>query len=275
MEMSRQRFPVEVSFRDSGFGLLKSHHEEGFFMDWRQDPYAKVLVIVGGEGVMEKPGSPVAIRAPMVIVVPAGRRHRLADRPGFAMSLYGICLRDTAYPGPALVRAACARWRVVADPEACRRVQESLREILAEERHQQVGSADLQLGLVARILAALARLPDASAGEAADSATRVAAYIRKMEQEFWRPADLDSVARSLGLGRRRFTDLFRHLAGESWLARLTGLRMAHAARLLAAGALTVRSVAFECGYDDIAHFYRLFKKTHGVSPGQFRRSGTG
>ncbi|MGC9451334.1 MAG: helix-turn-helix domain-containing protein [Oceanipulchritudo sp.] len=32
----------------------------------------------------------------------------------------------------------------------------------------------------------------------------------------------------------------------------------------------MRSVAFECGYADLSHFYRAFKGRFGMSPGKWR-----
>ena len=78
------------------------------------------------------------------------------------------------------------------------------------------------------------------------------------------------MARTLGLSRRRFTQLFRELAGESWQKRVSSLRMRYAADLLRSTSISIRSIAFECGYRDLSHFYRVFKQTHGMSPGQFR-----
>jgi len=270
MRPDRQLSPVEVEFRRDGLGILESHHEEGFFMDWRHDPFAKVLILVGGEGVLHKSGGPISIRAPMVVVIPAKSRHRLEDSPGQSLSLYGLCLKDMDYPGTALVRAACASWRIAANPQLCRTVHHLLRQILVEERDPRTGSGDMQLALVCRILVNLARSPETMTGETAGSLHRVEAYIRQMEREFWRPDDLDSVARSLGMSRRRFTELFRQAAGETWLTRITRLRMDHASRLLRESRLTVRSIAFECGYADLAHFYRTFRKQYGSSPGRFR-----
>ena len=43
---------------------------------------------------------------------------------------------------------------------------------------------------------------------------------------------LDTAATSLGLSRRRFTQLFREVTGSSWLNYVRRLRVEHAKRLL-------------------------------------------
>ncbi|MCZ6674240.1 MAG: helix-turn-helix transcriptional regulator [Verrucomicrobia bacterium] len=67
-----------------------------------------------------------------------------------------------------------------------------------------------------------------------------------------------------------FTQLFRQIASESWQKRVANLRMGYAADLLRTTSVSIRSIAFECGYRDLSHFYRVFKQVHGMSPGKYR-----
>ena len=270
MSLQRQIGPVDVTFRSRGYALLESHHEEDFFMDWRRDSFPKLLLFVGGEGVMEMSDQSFAIRAPMVYVVPQNRKHRIVDAPGKPLSLYGICLQSANFPSRTLVRAACADLRVESDPRRIQRIEGLLRELMAEERLQQPEFEDAQLSLVMSILVEIARGPKTDALQVSDSRHRVSTYIASLENEFWKNEDIDSVAQTLGLSRRRFTQLFRELAGESWQKRVSRLRMQYAADLLVTTSVSIRSIAFECGYRDLSHFYRVFKQAHGMSPGQYR-----
>ncbi len=79
MSLKRQTSPVEVNFRSHGYALLESHHEEDFRMDWRRDRFPKILMFVGGEGVLEMNKTSIAIRAPIVCVIPKDRKHRIVD----------------------------------------------------------------------------------------------------------------------------------------------------------------------------------------------------
>lgn len=272
--MSRfgQQRPVAVAFRESGFGLLESHHAEGFFMDWREDPFAKVILVVGGEGTLYLPGVEFAIRAPALVVAPPGARHRIADRPGRPLSLVGVCLRHPEYPDADLAEAACGQWRIEPDTPLSRRLLEWIRVLLVEERLQKPGAGALQDSLVCRIIIELARTPARMLAGKADAFQRVGHYVGELDDTFWKIDDLGSAANSLGLSRRRFTQIFREITGESWLARVCRLRLDYAARLLRTTDLSVRSIAFEAGYGDLAHFHRSFKGRFGESPGVHRRT---
>jgi len=53
-------------------------------------------------------------------------------------------------------------------------------------------------------------------------------------------------------------------------AYLNRLRLAHARNLLLATSLGIMEVAYEAGFDNLSHFYHLFKKQYGASPGRIR-----
>lgn len=269
--MSKQQVgsPVPVRFKTGGIGLIESHHSAGFFMDWRSDRFPKILLIISGSGFLRHGDDRVAFRAPSVCIVPARLRHRLEDQPGHPVSLYGICLEAPAPVDRALAEAvfgAPAVHQPVPAPLADR-----FKEVLVEERRQAPFGALLQHSLVRHIMVELARLPDpADTAAQPDSRRRVALCAREMQHGFWREQDVDSAAREAGLSRRRFTQLFREIEGESWHARLTRLRLGHAAGVLRGTTLPVSAVAFESGYGDLSHFYRAFRALHGVPPGRFR-----
>lgn len=48
-------------------------------------------------------------------------------------------------------------------------------------------------------------------------------------------------------------------------------RMTHAALLLRRSSQPVVDIAMECGVENLGHFYKLFHRRHGMSPGAYRR----
>lgn len=47
-------------------------------------------------------------------------------------------------------------------------------------------------------------------------------------------------------------------------------KLAQAAKLLQSTTLRISDVAFDCGFGDLAHFSKIFQKTYGLSPSDFR-----
>lgn len=244
-------------------------------MDWRRDGFSKLLLVIGGEGVLHLTDDTFALRAPSVCIVPAGTRHRMVDLAGKPLSIYGVCVQSCGGNAASLIQAACDVPRVLHGDDAARRIQKWIRQILFEERRAERFSVEAQWSLVLRILVYLARHATTGKGERPDSRERVRGYWTSLCHGGWETRSLDAVARGLGLGRRRFTQLFREVAGESWLECLNRLRMDHAVRLLKSTDLPVNAVAFECGFGDLTHFYRVFRARYNISPGRFRTGSRG
>lgn len=82
---------------------------------------------------------------------------------------------------------------------------------------------------------------------------------------------LQRMAGMCNMARATFVRVFVRAAGAAPGAVLAHLRMAHGARLLAHGALPIAEVGEAVGYQSEAAFNRVFKRSYGVGPGQYRR----
>lgn len=103
-----------------------------------------------------------------------------------------------------------------------------------------------------------------------DSSDRVARYALRLRTQFTRRLTLAEAARSVGLSRRQFTDLFRKVTGQSWGRHILALRLQHAAGLLTETSRAISVVAFESGFEDLSHFHHSFKSAYGYSPLKYR-----
>ena len=81
------------------------------------------------------------------------------------------------------------------------------------------------------------------------------------------PALVDLTGRS----HEHVSRTFRRLFGQTPSAYVNALRMNLAARQLAGSDTPIMDVALDCGVEDLSHFYRLFRETHGTSPMRYRR----
>lgn len=87
-----------------------------------------------------------------------------------------------------------------------------------------------------------------------------------------KPWSLDEMADACHMSRSTFVRLFQRVAGASPAAVLLQTRMGHAAHRLAHGTGAVADIGESVGYQSEAAFNRVFKRTYGVGPGQYRRS---
>lgn len=79
-----------------------------------------------------------------------------------------------------------------------------------------------------------------------------------------------AVARS-GIPERSLKRRFKVATGVTLIDRIQHLRIEEAKRLLEEGTLPFDEISYAAGYEDASFFRRLFKRTTGLSPSQYRR----
>ena len=82
---------------------------------------------------------------------------------------------------------------------------------------------------------------------------------------------VDKLAKGVGLSRSKFSERFTYFVEDSPMHYLTQWRMQLAARALERPGINVARAAAEVGYQSEAAFNRAFKKSVGVTPGQWQR----
>lgn len=82
---------------------------------------------------------------------------------------------------------------------------------------------------------------------------------------------LAMVADHVGLNEKYFTNRFTKETGETFTSYLTALRLQKAKELLKTTSFKIYEIAEMVGYNNAEHFNRMFKKSNGISPAQYRK----
>lgn len=67
-----------------------------------------------------------------------------------------------------------------------------------------------------------------------------------------------------------FCHFFKKRAQKSFIDFLNDLRVGEAARMLLETTNTISEISYDCGFNNISNFNRIFKKRKGVTPSEFR-----
>lgn len=78
------------------------------------------------------------------------------------------------------------------------------------------------------------------------------------------------MARMACLSVRQFTNQFKAVHGVTFMQYLHYHRVSFAQKLLAETDQDISAICFESGFNDLAHFYRIFKRLSGCSPRKYR-----
>ena len=98
--------------------------------------------------------------------------------------------------------------------------------------------------------------------------------IALMHADYARGWTLETLAEAVGLSRTRLAERFRAAMDDTPLSYLRTVRMQAAMRLLSETDKKLDDVAAEVGYHDAFGFSKMFKRTVGVAPKEFRRRDT-
>lgn len=83
--------------------------------------------------------------------------------------------------------------------------------------------------------------------------------------------DVQMLADNLNMSRSTLVRKFRNTTGMTPSDFIKGVRMKHAAAMLANPKMTVAEVAVAVGYNDRKHFSEIFKKVFGLSPSEYQK----
>lgn len=96
----------------------------------------------------------------------------------------------------------------------------------------------------------------------------VQAYI---ERHFQDQISLETIARRFFVSKEHLSRAFKTFSGENISDYITRKRMEKARDMILGQGLEIKRVAQLTGYEDLAYFYRVFKRHFGVTPGELRR----
>ena len=99
----------------------------------------------------------------------------------------------------------------------------------------------------------------------------IAGITRYLQEHLAEEMSLSVLADEFHLNPQYISQLFRNEIGVNFLAYLTNIRIEKAKKLLLSTPLSVAEVAERAGYGDYRVFTKVFKKSEGATPSQYRR----
>ncbi|HEU5139234.1 MAG TPA: response regulator transcription factor [Bacillales bacterium] len=95
---------------------------------------------------------------------------------------------------------------------------------------------------------------------------------RYIDSRYHESITLEKVAVHVELSPYYFSKLFKEYNGSTFIEYLTEVRIRRAKTLLKSTRMSLKEICFEVGYHDPNYFSRVFKKSAGRSPSQYRAS---
>ena len=117
---------------------------------------------------------------------------------------------------------------------------------------------------------ALFQRQSSGAGEQREERT-IHGITRYLQEHLAEEVSLSVLAEEFHLSAQYISQLFKNEIGVGFLTYLTNIRMERAKQLLLSTSLSIAEVSEQSGYGDYRVFTKVFKKSEGITPSQYRR----
>lgn len=96
-----------------------------------------------------------------------------------------------------------------------------------------------------------------------------------MQSHYNKDISLGDVAKVVNMPEVSFSRFMKKRTGRTFIDSLNEIRLGHASRLLIDTTQTVAEVSYNCGFNNLSYFNRIFKKKNGCTPTEFRQNYSG
>lgn len=97
--------------------------------------------------------------------------------------------------------------------------------------------------------------------------TKITEYVHQHYAEVIRLSD---VAEMVHMSEASFCRFMKQHTSKSFIDFLTDIRIGAASRSLVDTTLSIAEIGYDCGFNNLSNFNRIFKKKKGVTPHEFR-----
>jgi AraC-like DNA-binding protein len=95
-----------------------------------------------------------------------------------------------------------------------------------------------------------------------------------MNANFDRSVTLGEVAKLVNMTDPSFSRFIKKRTGNTFIESLNEIRLGHASKKLIDTTHSISEISFNCGFNNISNFNRIFKRKKGCTPKEFRESFT-
>ncbi|MGI4806384.1 MAG: helix-turn-helix domain-containing protein, partial [Janthinobacterium lividum] len=104
---------------------------------------------------------------------------------------------------------------------------------------------------------------------------RIEKAFEYMNANFNREISLAEVSKIANMPEASFSRFIKKRTGITFIDSLNEIRLGHASRMLIDTTHTIAEIAYKCGFNNISHFNRIFKRKKMCTPKEFRENYSG
>lgn len=115
--------------------------------------------------------------------------------------------------------------------------------------------------------------PDSPRMVGTEQTNRLRSMISYINQNYPEKMTLPQIAKTAGVSEREATRCFKKCIGQSPMEYLIKYRLNQAKKLLLETDMSITSICQQCGFSDSAYFGKVFRRSYGMTPSEYRSGG--
>ncbi len=273
-------------------GKVRNHGDRSLHRHY----FSELVIVVQGQSTHVTPDEIYMVKKGDIFVVPPGISHGYRTDPDECFSIINVMFRfdQLKLPFFDLKKSPGFRMLFEWEPEISSRCggrhfpmhrhlslnSEMLGVIMTVLDRLEIALNDHRSGhqfrAVALFMELISRLADYFSSFPMDEPEnlplmRLFQVLDFMDRNFVKPLYISELARMSSMSESNFYRIFTALTGMSAEKYLIRLRLSHADILLRNTMLPIADVAAQSGFDDSNYFSRIFRRTRGCSPREYRK----
>jgi len=101
---------------------------------------------------------------------------------------------------------------------------------------------------------------------------RIESVMKYLHTSYHKEIALAELAKLVGMTEVSLCRFFKTRTGKTIIDTLNEIRLGNATRMLIETTQSVNEVAYNCGFNNLSNFHRIFKKKKNCTPNEFRES---
>ena len=104
---------------------------------------------------------------------------------------------------------------------------------------------------------------------------RLEKAFQYMNENYHKEIALNDIAKLVSMTDESFSRFIKKRTGNTFIGSLNEIRLGHASRMLIDTTHSITEISYQCGFNNISNFNRLFKKKKACTPKEFRENFSG
>ncbi len=248
-------------------------HPTGYNFSWKKGRILyeyQINYITEGDGIIETPRGKFKISPGSVLLLVPGALHRYKPniKTGWKEHYIGF---NGEIAKKLISNNFFETHRPVLKIGHQDKILESFYKIIEEAKSERSGYQQVCSGLLIFILGSIISNTKNKDFEGKVIEDKIQKARLMMRENFSSGINSIDIAAELNISYSYFRQVFKKYTGISPAQYILLLKIQKARDLLTISKMSIKEIAYECGFPSIYYFSRLFKQKHGVTPSQIRK----